>query len=65
MHWTLQIFDISFLGNEAPWTGSRYSQIEEKSNQMLGASVFSSGTDGIMVVWLIDNSTFNATGKAI
>ena len=37
-------------GNEASWNGKTNAQIEEKSHAMLGASVYSSGNDGIMVV---------------
>ena len=37
-------------GNSAPWDGRLERQIEEKSNQMLGAAIYSTGQDGVIAV---------------
>ena len=41
---------IDSTGNEAQWDGRQFRQIEEKSRQRLGASIYSVGTAGMFVV---------------
>ena len=47
---SVQTYSSYFAGNDAPWNGTQYRQIEEKSYQRLGASIYSAGNDGQFVV---------------
>ena len=38
------------VGSNIQWNGTHYVPVEQKSNQWLGSTVYSSGRDGVIVV---------------
>ena len=53
-HWYIfclhSLFYLLILGNNIKWNGTAYVSIEDKSRQWFGATVQSSGVNGVIVV---------------